>query len=52
MLIVGVLLLVMFGFWERTYPYPLMPPHIWNDGISLLYAWPSLLIALPGLLTV
>lgn len=31
MLIVGVLLLVMFGFWERTYPYPLMPPHIWND---------------------
>ncbi|KAK3939888.1 major facilitator superfamily domain-containing protein [Diplogelasinospora grovesii] len=31
MLIVGVLLLVVFVFWERVYPHPLMPPHIWKD---------------------
>ncbi|KAI3332128.1 MFS general substrate transporter [Xylariaceae sp. AK1471] len=31
LLIVGVLLLVVFVFWERVFPTPLMPPHIWKD---------------------
>ncbi|KAI1342388.1 MFS general substrate transporter [Xylariaceae sp. FL0016] len=31
MIIVGVLLLVIFVFWERVYVNPLMPPHIWKD---------------------
>ncbi|KAK3319360.1 major facilitator superfamily-domain-containing protein [Apodospora peruviana] len=31
MLVVGILLLVLFVFWERIYPTPLMPPHIWKD---------------------
>jgi len=31
MLALGVLLLVAFVFWERVYPHPLMPPHIWKD---------------------
>lgn len=31
MLVVGVLLLVAFVYWETVYPNPLMPPHIWKD---------------------
>ncbi|KAK3687372.1 major facilitator superfamily-domain-containing protein [Podospora appendiculata] len=31
MLVVGVLLLVLFVLWERVWPTPLMPPHIWKD---------------------
>ncbi|KAK0714896.1 major facilitator superfamily-domain-containing protein [Lasiosphaeris hirsuta] len=31
MLILGILLLILFVFWERVYPTPLMPPHIWKD---------------------
>ncbi|KAI0484738.1 major facilitator superfamily domain-containing protein [Xylariaceae sp. FL0804] len=31
LLVVGVVLLVIFVFWERIYPHPLMPPHIWKD---------------------
>ncbi|KAK3390280.1 major facilitator superfamily-domain-containing protein [Podospora didyma] len=31
MLIIGMVLLVIFVFWERVYPHPLMPPHIWKD---------------------
>ncbi|KAK1752141.1 putative major facilitator superfamily protein [Echria macrotheca] len=31
MLVLGAILLVVFVFWERIYPHPLMPPHIWKD---------------------
>ncbi|KAI0395922.1 MFS general substrate transporter [Xylariaceae sp. FL0594] len=31
LLLVGVALLVVFVFWERVFPTPLMPPHIWKD---------------------
>ncbi|KAI0022755.1 MFS general substrate transporter [Xylariomycetidae sp. FL0641] len=31
LLVVGVALLVIFAFWERIFPTPLMPPHIWKD---------------------
>jgi hypothetical protein len=31
MLVVGVLLLAAFVYWETVYPHPLMPPHIWKD---------------------
>ncbi|KAK1836377.1 major facilitator superfamily domain-containing protein [Podospora conica] len=31
MLVLGVVLLVVFVFWERVYEYPLMPPRIWRD---------------------
>ncbi|TGJ82330.1 hypothetical protein E0Z10_g6426 [Xylaria hypoxylon] len=31
LIVVGVLLLVIFVFWERVFPTPLMPPHIWKD---------------------
>ncbi|KAK3353579.1 major facilitator superfamily-domain-containing protein [Lasiosphaeria hispida] len=31
MLVLGTLLLILFVFWERVYPTPLMPPHIWKD---------------------
>ena len=31
MLVVGVLLLVAFAYWETVYSHPLMPPHIWKD---------------------
>ncbi|KAK4448142.1 major facilitator superfamily-domain-containing protein [Podospora aff. communis PSN243] len=31
MLVLGVILLILFVFWERIYPHPLMPPHIWKD---------------------
>ena len=31
MLVVGVLLLAAFVYWETVFPNPLMPPHIWKD---------------------
>ncbi|GAW18897.1 hypothetical protein ANO14919_083800 [Xylariales sp. No.14919] len=31
LIVVGVVLLVVFVFWERAFPTPLMPPHIWKD---------------------
>ncbi|KAH8884833.1 hypothetical protein GQ53DRAFT_661204 [Thozetella sp. PMI_491] len=31
MLILGLVLLIAFVFWERVYAHPLMPPHIWKD---------------------
>lgn len=31
MLIVGFFLLVGFVLWEKNYPHPLMPLHIWKD---------------------
>ncbi|KAI0541239.1 major facilitator superfamily domain-containing protein [Xylaria digitata] len=31
LIVVGILLLVVFVFWERVFPTPLMPPHIWKD---------------------
>ncbi|KAK4226760.1 major facilitator superfamily domain-containing protein [Podospora fimiseda] len=31
MIILGVALLIAFGFWETVCPNPLMPPHIWKD---------------------
>lgn len=31
MLVLGVLLLVAFAYWETVYSHPLMPPHIWKD---------------------
>ncbi|KAI1816503.1 MFS general substrate transporter [Poronia punctata] len=31
LLVVGIALLVIFVFWERVFPTPLMPPHIWKD---------------------
>ncbi|KAI1377684.1 MFS general substrate transporter [Hypoxylon crocopeplum] len=39
LLVVGIALLVMFVFWERIFPTPLMPPHIWKDrNFSLIIA--------------
>ncbi|KAI1409576.1 MFS general substrate transporter [Hypoxylon sp. FL1857] len=39
LLVVGVVLLVIFVFWERIFPTPLMPPHIWKDrNFSLIIA--------------
>ncbi|KAL7627678.1 hypothetical protein AAE478_001872 [Parahypoxylon ruwenzoriense] len=39
LLVVGVILLVLFVFWERVFPSPLMPPHIWKDrNFSLIIA--------------
>ncbi|KAK0629615.1 major facilitator superfamily domain-containing protein [Bombardia bombarda] len=43
MLILGVVLLVVFGFWERVFPTPLMPPHIWKDRNFTLIIMTSLL---------
>ncbi|KAK3307478.1 major facilitator superfamily domain-containing protein [Chaetomium strumarium] len=31
MLVLGVVLLGGFVYWETVYPHPLMPPHIWKD---------------------
>ncbi|KAK0627672.1 major facilitator superfamily-domain-containing protein [Immersiella caudata] len=31
MLVLGIVLLLLFVLWERIYPHPLMPPHIWKD---------------------
>lgn len=31
MLVLGVLLLAGFVYWETICPSPLMPPHIWKD---------------------
>ncbi|KAM7199917.1 Major Facilitator Superfamily domain containing protein [Naviculisporaceae sp. PSN 640] len=31
LLTAGAVFLVIFVFWERVYPTPLMPPHIWKD---------------------
>ncbi|KAI1102282.1 MFS general substrate transporter [Jackrogersella minutella] len=31
LLVVGIILLVLFVYWERIFPTPLMPPHIWKD---------------------
>lgn len=31
LMIIGVVLIILFGFWETKYPYPLMPPFIWKD---------------------
>ncbi|KUI68577.1 hypothetical protein VM1G_04181 [Cytospora mali] len=31
LMLLGVVLIVLFGFWETKYPYPLMPPFIWKD---------------------
>ncbi|KAI0815813.1 major facilitator superfamily domain-containing protein [Xylaria sp. FL0064] len=31
LIVVGILLLVIFIFWERIFPTPLIPPHIWKD---------------------
>ncbi|KAK4240889.1 major facilitator superfamily-domain-containing protein [Achaetomium macrosporum] len=31
MLVLGVVLLAAFVYWETVYPNPLMPPHIWKD---------------------
>ncbi|KAI0840783.1 MFS general substrate transporter [Hypoxylon sp. FL0890] len=39
LLIVGIALLVIFVFWERIFPTPLMPPHVWKDrNFSLIIA--------------
>lgn len=39
LLVVGAVLLVGFVFWERVYPTPLMPPHIWKDRNFTLVGW-------------
>ncbi|KAI1133600.1 major facilitator superfamily domain-containing protein [Nemania abortiva] len=31
LIVVGILLLVAFVFWEKVFPTPLMPLHIWKD---------------------
>ncbi|KAI1386471.1 MFS general substrate transporter [Hypoxylon trugodes] len=31
LLVVGIALLIIFALWERIFPTPLMPPHIWKD---------------------
>ncbi|KAI0525744.1 major facilitator superfamily domain-containing protein [Xylaria bambusicola] len=31
LIVVGIVLLLVFVFWERNFPTPLMPPHIWRD---------------------
>lgn len=31
LMLIGISLIVLFGFWEAKYPYPLMPPFIWKD---------------------
>ncbi|EMR61403.1 putative major facilitator superfamily protein [Eutypa lata UCREL1] len=31
LLVVGAVALVVFVLWERVFPTPLMPPHIWKD---------------------
>ncbi|KAI2473034.1 MFS general substrate transporter [Annulohypoxylon bovei var. microspora] len=31
LIVVGIVLLVIFVVWERIFPTPLMPPHIWKD---------------------
>ncbi|XDG09462.1 hypothetical protein ABKA04_009077 [Annulohypoxylon sp. FPYF3050] len=31
LIVVGIVLLIIFVLWERIYPTPLMPPHIWKD---------------------
>ncbi len=31
MLIIGILLLAAFVYWEKIYANPLMPLHIWKD---------------------
>ncbi|KAI0889029.1 MFS general substrate transporter [Annulohypoxylon maeteangense] len=39
LIVVGIALLVIFVLWERIYPTPLMPPHIWKDrNFSLIIA--------------
>ncbi|KAK3374481.1 major facilitator superfamily-domain-containing protein [Lasiosphaeria ovina] len=43
-LVIAVLLLVIFVFWERIYSNPLMPPHIWKDRNFTLI----ILACLPG----
>jgi predicted MFS family arabinose efflux permease len=44
MLVLGVLLLVLFVYWERVFPTPLMPPRIWKDRNFTLI----MLTCLPG----
>ncbi|KAI2637175.1 MFS general substrate transporter [Hypomontagnella submonticulosa] len=31
LLVVGIALLIIFVLWQRIFPNPLMPPHIWKD---------------------
>ncbi|MCJ1341091.1 hypothetical protein MMC09_006387 [Bachmanniomyces sp. S44760] len=31
LLVVGILAIAVFVYWESIYPYPLMPLHIWRD---------------------
>ncbi|CAJ2513550.1 Uu.00g016690.m01.CDS01 [Anthostomella pinea] len=31
LLVVGLALLAFFVYWEKVFPTPLMPPHIWKD---------------------
>ncbi|KAI0971492.1 MFS general substrate transporter [Xylaria arbuscula] len=31
LIVVGIVLLAIFVFWETIFPTPLMPPHIWKD---------------------
>lgn len=39
LMIIGFVLIVLFGFWETKYPHPLMPPFIWKDrNFTLLIA--------------
>ncbi|KAI0152458.1 MFS general substrate transporter [Hypoxylon sp. NC0597] len=39
LLVVGIVLLIIFVLWERIFPTPLMPPHIWKDrNFSLIIA--------------
>lgn len=30
-MIIGIVLLVVFIFWETKYAFPMMPPSIWRD---------------------
>lgn len=30
-MIIGIVLLVAFVFWETKHPFPMMPPFIWKD---------------------
>lgn len=42
LMVIGVVLIAAFIFWETKYPDPLMPPHIWKDkNFSLVSNAPS-----------
>jgi hypothetical protein len=38
MLMLGVVLLGVFVYWETVHPNPLMPPHIWKDR-NFTFVW-------------